>query len=599
MKKQTYQIILGLFLIVCLAATNSPAQAGRINPEKRTAPLHADTFEISVDSDAKSGIAGSVVTYTFTVTDKVDDGLNLTLTINPPTTVSGWSPAPTTDQSTLTVPNLDIATFKMNVPIPSNATAGQNDIASVTLSDGATTVLSKSVTTTVKAVTVSGRPMLTVAEYYLNNGKISAGSNFQLAVRLKNTGGSAAQNIIVAYDGGTSFYPKSTGGISTVSGISSATSTTVTQDFTGAGELAWTEIATMKVTVSYTDSAGTAYSDVFSLTFNVSTNSSSNSSTNTTTSTNQAQLVITDYAVDVDILQPGTTFSLALEVKNMGSTDAKGVTMVMGGGGSSSTSDSGTPQPGGVSGGGSELTNFAPLDSSNLVFIGDVAAGGTATMTQKLIVNVTTEPGVYTLKFSFVYNDSKGNRIVDDQVITLLVYSLPQVEASFYMDPGFFYAGMPGVLPIQVTNLGKKTSVLGNMRVTADGEEIYNNVSLVGALDPGGYYTLDAEITPSTEGPMDIIVTINYTDDFNQARTLVQKIPIEVQPAMEITPDPSLENPDGNGMSIDQMPETFWQKVGRFFTGMLGLGSGKSADESTQIETVPTNGETIYVGPKG
>ena len=376
----------------------------------------------------------------------------------------------------------------------------------------------------------------------------------------------------------------------------------MTQDFIGAGELAWTEIATIKLTVSYTDSVGTAYSDVFSLTFNVSTNSSSSSSANTTISTNQAQLVITDYVVDVDILQPGTTFSLALEVKNMGSTDAKAVTMVMGGAGASSSSDSGTPQAGGVAGGGGELTHFAPLNSSNLVYIGDVAAGGTATMTQKLIVNVTTEPGVYTLKFSFVYNDSKGNRIVDDQVITLLVYSLPQVEASFYMDPGFFYADMPGTLPIQVTNLGKKTSVLGNMRVTADGEEIYNNVSLVGALDPGGYYTLDAEITPSKEGPMDIIVTINYTDDFNQPRTLVQKIPIEVQPAMEITPDPSLENPDGNGMSglpDDQIPETFWQKIGRFFKGMLGLGSGRSASDSTQIETVPTNGETIYVGPKG
>jgi hypothetical protein len=140
------------------------------------------------------------------------------------------------------------------------------------------------------------------------------------------------------------------------------------------------------------------------------------------------------------------------------------------------------------------------------------------------------------------------------------------------------------------------------MRVTADGEEIYNNVSLVGALDPGGYYTLDAEFTPSKEGPLDIVVTINYTDDFNQPRTLVQKISVEVQPAMEMTPDPSLENPDGSGMSglpVDQMPETFMQKVGRFFKGMLGLGSGRSSGDSTSTETVPSDGQTIYVGPKG
>jgi hypothetical protein len=465
------------------------------------------------------------------------------------------------------------------------------------MTDGVNTA-TISVTTTVKAVTVSGRPMLTVAEYYLNSGKLAAGSDFKLAVRIKNTGGSDAYNVIVAYDGGTSFYPKNTGGISTVSGISSATSTTVTQDFTGAAELAWIGIATMKLTVSYTDSAGTAYSDVFSLTFNVSTSSSQSSSSNSSSSSNQTQLVITDYMVDVDLLQPGTTFNLALEVKNMGAGDARGVTMVMGGAGSPST-DTSTTTTGGVTGGGADLSKFAPLDSSNLVYIGDIAAGGAATLTQKLIVNVTTEPGVYTLKFSFVYNDSKGNKVIDDQVITLLVYSLPQVESSFYMDPGFFYIGTPTTLPIQVTNLGKKTAVLGNMRVTADGEEIFNNVSLVGALDPGGYYTLDAEITPSKEGPLDIVVTINYTDDFNQPRTLVQKISIEVQPGMEITPDPSLENPEGNGMTglpVEQMPETFWQKIGRFFKGMLGLGSGKSEQDIVPVDEVPAESAPVFKG---
>lgn len=587
MMKKISQFLLILVIVVCLAATSAPVKAA--------APLHADAFSVSVDASAKSGIAGSVVTYTFTVTDLT--GAGLTLTINTPTSVSGWTPAPTTDQSTLTLDPSGSASFVMNVPIPSDATAGQNDIQSVSMTDGVNTITT-SVTTTVMAVTVAGRPMLTVAEYYLNSGKIAAGSDFQLAVRLKNTGSGDAQNIIVAYDGGTSFYPKNTGGISTVSGISAGSSKSVTQDFTGAGELAWTPIATIKLTVSYTDSAGTAYSDVFSLTFNVSTGLTQSSSSSSSTSLNQTQLVITDYMVDVDLLQPGTTFTLNLEVKNMGAGDAKGVAMVMGGAGSTSTETT-TTQSGGISGGGGDLSKFAPLDSSNLVYIGEITSGSTVSLTQKLIVNVTTEPGVYTLKFSFVYNDSKGNKTVDDQVITLLVYSLPQVESSFYMDPGFFYVGTPSTLPIQVTNLGKKTCVLGNMRITADGEEIFNNVSLVGALDPGGYYTLDAEITPSKEGPLDIVVTINYTDDFNQPRTLVQKISVEVQPAMEITPDPGLENPEGNGMSglpVDQMPETFWQKVGRFFKGILGLGSGRSEDNAIPTDTAPAESAPVFKG---
>jgi len=43
-------------------------------------------------------------------------------------------------------------------------------------------------------------------------------------------------------------------------------------------------------------------------------------------------------------------------------------------------------------------------------------------VSQQLVVNVTAAPGAYTLTLSFVYTDEKGNRLVDDQVITPLVY---------------------------------------------------------------------------------------------------------------------------------------------------------------------------------
>ncbi len=60
---------------------------------------------------------------------------------------------------------------------------------------------------------------------------------------------------------------------------------------------------------------------------------------------------------------------------------------------------------------------------------------------QDFIVNVSTAPGIYPLKVSFIYTDPKGNRLSDDQAITLLVYALPQLEISFYRDPGPFMAG--------------------------------------------------------------------------------------------------------------------------------------------------------------
>ena len=267
------------------------------------------------------------------------------------------------------------------------------------------------------------------------------------------------------------------------------------------------------------------------------------------------------------------------------------------GGGASTVNDQGTPQPS-TSGSGADLTNFAPLGSSNIIVVGDIATGSSTTIKQKLVVNVSTVPGAYTLKTSFVYTDVNGVKYVDDQVITLLVYSLPQVEINFYRDPGVLMAGTTNILPLQVTNLGKKTCVLGNMKVTSPEAEITNNVSLVGALDPGGYYTLDAEVIPSQEGMINIEVTINYTDDFNQPREIKQSIPVGVMPEIVITPDPMLES----GMPPESAPETFWSKVGRFFKGLLGLDSAVPQPAVMPgIDEIPTEKEmpVIVVPPKG
>ncbi len=447
----------------------------------------------------------------------------------------------------------------------------------------------------------SSRPVLVVNTYTVAEGRVAAGEEFVLAVELYNKGDKEAHKVIITYDAGTSFYLQGSGGTDYVENIDDGGKYTSKQRFLGALELAWTDIAPVIVDVSYTDDTGTAYSASFTLNLN-SAGGSTTSATATPASANKPQMVVTGYKTDVDILQPGTTFDLALDIRNMGSADASAVTMVLGGGATSSGSDNGTPQPGGVSGSSGDLSVFAPLNSSNLVFLGDIKKDAVTTINQKLIVNVTAQPGVYTLKISFVYTDAKGNNVVDDQVITLLVYSLPQVDVNFYRDAGEFSVGTMGVLPLQVTNLGKKSSVLGNMTVTADGADITNNVSLVGSLDPGGYYTLDANILPMNEGPLDVKVVINYTDDFNQPRTIEKVITVNVVAAPVMpTPETTL-GPDGKPVSnlpTDAAPETFWQKIARFFKGLFGLDSSPTSNGSGTTEGPSDQTKPVISGGKG
>jgi len=93
---------------------------------------------------------------------------------------------------------------------------------------------------------------------------------------------------------------------------------------------------------------------------------------------------------------------------------------------------------------------------------------------------VTANPGAYSAKISFVYVDERGIRFLDDQVITLLVYSLPLVDVDFYQQAGPFMVGQPSPLPLQIINLSRKSTILGNMTVRVpEGNEIQNATVLV------------------------------------------------------------------------------------------------------------------------
>ena len=417
------------------------------------------------------------------------------------------------------------------------------------------------------------------------------GSVFKLSVVLENRGPASSYNNTISF-AGDGFFPQGNGGVQYIQNIEPGGKITFNQDFMVGDTLDYVETGVIKATVNYLDVAGKPYSDAFSISIPV-TSGVNSGATSTPKTLSKPQLVITKNATDINPLQPGSIFELSLNVKNLGTTDAKNVIMVLGGG-ATTYSETGTPQPGASS----DLTNFAPLGSSNIVVVGDVAKDSEVTIKLKLVVNVTTAPGAYTLKTSFSYTDPSAKRFVDDQVITLLVYQLPQVEVSFYRDPGMISAGMSNILPLQVTNLGKKSTVLGSMTVTADGGDVTNNTALVGALDPGGYFTLDSEFMPAAEGPVEVKVTISYTDDFNQPREIAQTLKLDVMPAPVMTPDPLL-GPDGMPI-VEPTTETFWAKVGRFFKGLFGLDSGvqEPANSGTSTE-VPTDSGIIISGPKG
>jgi hypothetical protein len=423
-----------------------------------------------------------------------------------------------------------------------------------------------------------GRPQLVVTSYKINDVAVQTGKEFRLKIEFQNAGTTNAINAQAVFTS-ADVVPTDTGGVVVVGSLATGEYVEKSQTFIAVNSVYGKSVIVIDVAVTYYDDKGTAYTDKFTLSLPAyGATSDTIYPTATPTGVNSAQLVITSYGSTVDPLQPGEQFQLGVTVENMGNTTAKNVTMIIGGG-SSGTND-GTPQPGGVSGSSGEFTNFAPVGSSNIQSLGDIPAGGGLQVLQNLVVNVSTNPGAYPMKITFSYVNGKGEVVNDDQVITLLVYSLPNLDVSFYSPTESFYVGQSGALPIQVVNLGKRSVVLGNMKIETKNGIIDPDSTLVGSLDPGGYFTFDSTLIPDLAGPMELNVTIEYTDDFNQPRTVTSTLNVSVEEAFtEPTPDPTME-----GAEISTATnESFAQKVWRFALGLFGL------DSAAPINEIPTD----------
>ncbi len=491
------------------------------------------------------------------------------------------------------------ATYNITVVNPNAATASLNNGLTVTGPVGPTSTPVPSAT---PGPTAYIRPLLVVQSYGASSATIVPGENYDFEMTFANAGQLAATNVIATFTTGD-FIPRVTGGVQALGNIPPNSNHRFWQPLAATRDIAGKSIAILEVKVSYTDVNGTAYNDTFSLTFPVQRTGGGAAPTATSTPTNtptptatptagprlRPQLLISGYSTDITQLEPGISFTLNLTVQNAGNTNAERITMILGGGSSSGGSVSGTPDSGGgLSGAGGEFSNFAPVNASNVSSLGGLAVGQTLQASQALIVNASTKPGAYPVKVSFVYNDAAGGTFTDDQVITLLVYQRPSVELNFYIQPPPpLFVGQPGSLPLQVVNTGRNSVVFGNFTVTGQGAQFSNNTIFIGALEPGGFYPLDAQIVPEVAGMMELQVNVGYTDDFNQAQVISKTLTIEVIDAPIIEPpiDGGGIPPDGGFPPDGGLPpdggtgevtgeETLLQKVWRFVLGLLGLSSG-------------------------
>jgi hypothetical protein len=451
------------------------------------------------------------------------------------------------------------------------------------------------------------RPLLTVASYSTNPGPVAQGKTFGLAVAIKNVADDTAFNVVLTIPSGD-FVPIGNAGTQTVQKIHVGETIVFNQELQAKSGIAG-GLKPLELKITYNDRAGTGYSETPTVSINVAGGGAAKPTA--TPVPKQPQLIISDYHISPAELSPGLEFKLFMKVQNVGTGDATRLSVVLGGAASSGSTTGGTGEgtgtgasagAEGVSGAGGDFAVFGPIGSSNVKFYPRITLTDTLDIEQMLIVNSTAKSGAYTVKVSLVYDDPKGQRRTDDQVITLLVLSPLLVEISYSRELDPATAGQAWAAPLQVVNVGRNTTQLGKFEIVAPSSvSVQNGGTFVGQLEAGGQFPLDAQLTPNEAGPLEFTARLNYLDDFNRPQVISQTFTIEVEARSEPSIDPSQPN---SPLEPALAEESLGDQILRLILGLVGLDSGRP-QPATNVGPGPIGTQTpggiqvVPVVPKG
>jgi uncharacterized repeat protein (TIGR01451 family) len=286
-------------------------------------------------------------------------------------------------------------------------------------------------------------------------------------------------------------------------------------------------------------------------------------------------LLLESYSIGEDktFLRPGETFTLTMNLKNIGQEDANDLRVTFGA--VDTTPDNGTPGPSNPPASGS--TTFAPLGTGSTIFAGNLErVEGAVTLTQEFIVNGTVDSGVYTLPIGLRYRTSDGTSGADNLGASIVVIIEPQVNISASAPvPETLNLGESLALSLELSNRGRKA--VNFTTVTAEvtnGDVVEGQGAFIGPIQNNDNQTVDLNIIPLDLGPMTVRLVFNYSDDLNRPDQLVEEYEIEIveaPPPIDFgEPPPGFEPGIPGGEPVPEDPNA---ALGRFLLGLLGLGS--------------------------
>lgn len=390
--------------------------------------------------------------------------------------------------------------------------------------------------------TSTGKPEILVENVTTEPPIITPGMPFTLTLLLANRGNRTAINLKAMGDAGM-VIPSRGGGVATLEALRVNQTATVTlplmlKPSKEGGRLG------LPIALTYSDYSGGSYSGQQTVGIDVDTSLA-----------NRPQLLIDGYRTDPAQISPGDSFTLTLELVNVGGGAAQRLTLALGGEE------------------GENLGAFVPIEGSNVSFVANIGAGETTAVALRLMVAGNAETRAHNLPVALAYDTGGGTREKGTQRVSLLVRRRPNFKISFYRPvEGTAMAGQPFQLPIEVVNASSFRFTISELSAAGEGLEFMGERStFVGPLDPGGSWTLDTAAMQLESGTAEVVVSVAYMDDLNQTQIYSETLTVEV---ME---DPFSGENGGPGPLEPDGPSDgslgFWGQVLRFVKALFGLGS--------------------------
>lgn len=185
---------------------------------------------------------------------------------------------------------------------------------------------------------------------------------------------------------------------------------------------------------------------------------------------------------------------------------------------------------------------FSPVGSSNSFYIADLPPQERMDKTLALKPKTGAENGTHSITATLDYQDEKGTKFTETEIISIPVAQLLQLTTSEVVIPDQVFAQSPTAISLDFYNTGR--AVIRNLMITAKGDfEIQNGDIFVGNLEAGKDDYYDVTIIPSKEGKFKGVIMLEYDDEIGEHYTIAKPFTLTALMPQEMPPVTDMDQP--------------------------------------------------------